>query len=42
VVTDALGRDIDYHTARLGLDHGLVVAPAPLHAAAIAELARLA
>lgn len=41
-VTDARGRDIAYDTAHLGLDDGLVVAPAGLHAAALAELARLA
>jgi len=42
LVTDSLGRDIAYDTARLGLDDGLVVAPAALHALALAELARLA
>ena len=42
VVTDARGRDIVYDTADLGLDDGLVVAHAGLHAAALAELARLA
>lgn len=42
LVTDSLGRDIAYDTADLGLDDGLVVAPAALHALAIAELARLA
>ncbi|MDB4930236.1 MAG: 3-5-bisphosphate nucleotidase, partial [Myxococcaceae bacterium] len=41
-VTDALGRTLAYDTAHLGLDDGLVVAAAPLHAAAVAELARLA
>ena len=41
-VTDARGRDIVYDTADLGLDDGLVVAHADLHAAALAELARLA
>ena len=42
LVTDSLGRDIAYDTADLGLDDGLVVAPAALHALALAELARLA
>lgn len=42
LVTDSLGRDIAYDTAWLGLDDGLVVAPAALHALALAELARLA
>lgn len=42
LVTDSLGRDIAYDTGHLGLDDGLVVAPASLHAAALAELGRLA
>lgn len=41
-VTDAMGRDLVYDTADLGLDDGLLVAPAALHAVALAELARLA
>ena len=42
VVTDARGRALAYDTARLGLDEGLVVAPAALHAAAVEALAALA
>jgi len=42
VVTDSFGRAIRYDTADLGLDDGLVVAPAALHAEALAALARLA
>ncbi len=42
LVTDTRGRDIAYDTAHLGLDDGLVVAAGPLHALALAELARLA
>lgn len=42
LVTDAHGRELRYDTAHLGLDEGLVVAHAGLHAAALAALSQIA